>query len=120
MDYWFTEADAQGLAGESLLALGRPGEAEPHLRRAVGLLDPGFSRDRALWLCELACARLGMGSVEQACATATEAAVIIRRLDTPHGQRKLADFRATAAPYARTAAIREFDAKYRDLLASPT
>jgi hypothetical protein len=118
--YWFTEADAQGLAGESLLALGRPGEAEPHLRRAVGLLDPGFSRDRALWLCELACARLGMGSVEQACATATEAAVIIRRLDTPHGQRKLADFRATAAPYARTAAIREFDAKYRDLLASPT
>lgn len=62
--------------------------------------------------------RLGMGSVEHACATATEAAVIIRRLHTPHGQRKLADFRA-AAPYARTAAVREFDVKYRDLLSAP-
>ncbi len=114
--YWFTEADAQGLAGESLLALGRPDEAEPHLRRAVGLLDPGFSRDRALWLCELATARLGMGSVDHACMTATEAAGIIRRLDSPHGQRKLADFRVAAAPYARTAAVRDFDTKHRDLI----
>ncbi|MGH3699346.1 MAG: hypothetical protein ACRDQY_07740, partial [Pseudonocardiaceae bacterium] len=52
--YWFTEADAQGLAGWSLLALGRPGEAEPYLRRAVALLDPAFTRDRAGMLCDLA------------------------------------------------------------------
>ncbi len=71
--YWFTGADARGLAGKSLLALDRPGAAEPHLRRAVGLLGPGFSRDRALSLCDLASARLAMGSVEQACATATSA-----------------------------------------------
>ncbi|MGH3972071.1 MAG: hypothetical protein ACRDS9_01905 [Pseudonocardiaceae bacterium] len=114
--YWFTEADARGLAGESLLALGRPSEAEPHLRRAVGLLGADFSRDRALWLCELASARLGMGSVEQACATATEAAVMIHRLNTPRVQRRLADFRAAATPYARSAAVREFDTKYRDLI----
>jgi hypothetical protein len=116
--YWFTEADAQGLAGESLLALGQPGEAEPHLRRAVGLLGPGFSRDRALWLCQLATARLDMGSVEHACATATEAAVIIHRLNSPHGQRKLADFRTAATPYARSAAVREFDARNRDLISA--
>ncbi|MGH3896910.1 MAG: hypothetical protein ACRDTA_01400 [Pseudonocardiaceae bacterium] len=114
--YWFTEADARGLAGESLLALGRPGEAEPHLRRAVGLLGPGFSRDRALWLCELASARLAMGFLEQACATATEAAVLIHRLNSPRDQRKLTDFRSAAAPYARSAAVREFDAKHRDLV----
>ncbi len=114
--YWFTEAEAQGAAGESLLALGRPGEAELHLRRAVGLLGSDFSRDRALWLCELASARLGRGSVEQACATATEAAVIIHRLNSPHGRRKLIDFRAAATPYARSAAVREFDAKHRDLV----
>lgn len=114
--YWFTEADARGLAGESLLTLGRPGDAEPHLRRAVGLLGHGFSRDRALWLCALATARLGVGSVEHACAAATEAAAIIHRLNSPHVQRKLADFRAAAAPYARSAAVREFDTKHRDLL----
>jgi hypothetical protein len=114
--YWFTEAEAWGMAGESLLVLGRPGEAESHLRRAVGLLGPGFSRDRAHWLCELASARLGMGSVEHACATATEAAVLIHRLSSPHCQRMLADFRVAATPYARSAAVREFDTKHRALL----
>lgn len=62
--YWFTEADAQGLAGWSLLALGRPFEAEPHLRRAVALLDPTFTRDRAGMLCDLAtaCRRRSCGT----------------------------------------------------------
>ncbi|MGH3896912.1 MAG: hypothetical protein ACRDTA_01410 [Pseudonocardiaceae bacterium] len=117
--YWFTEADAQGLAGWSLLALGRPDEAEPYLRRAVALLDPTFTRDRAGMLCDLAIARVGAGAVERACATAGEAASIIRRLNSPREQRLLADFRRAAAPYARSAAVREFDAKYRDLLVSP-
>jgi len=114
--YWFTEADAQGLAGWSLLALGRSADAEPHLRRAIALLDPGFARDRAGMLCDLATARLGTGAVERACATASEAATIIRRLDSPRQSHLLADFRRTAEPYASSAAIREFDAKYRDLI----
>ncbi|MGH3972820.1 MAG: hypothetical protein ACRDS9_05785, partial [Pseudonocardiaceae bacterium] len=71
---------------------------------------------RALWLCQLATARLGMGSVDHACATATEAAVIIHRLNSPHGQRTLADFRTAVAPYAHSSAVREFDTKYRDLM----
>ncbi|MGQ0777207.1 MAG: hypothetical protein ACT4NY_22790 [Pseudonocardiales bacterium] len=116
--YWFTEADAQGLAGWSLLALGRPGDAEPHLRRAVSLLDPSFTRDRAGMLCDLATARIGTGAVERACATAGEAATIIRRLDSPRQSRLLADFRRTAEPYASSTAVREFDTKYRDLIRS--
>jgi tetratricopeptide (TPR) repeat protein len=114
--YWFTEADAQGLAGWSLLALGRSADAEPHLRRAIALLDPSFARDRAGMLCDLATARLGTGAVERACTTAGEAATIIRRLDSPRQSRLLADFRRAAEPYASSAVIREFDAKYRDLI----
>ncbi|MGH4017486.1 MAG: hypothetical protein ACRDSL_26910 [Pseudonocardiaceae bacterium] len=114
--YWFTEADAQGLAGWSLLALGQPADAEPHLRRAVALLDPSFARDRAGMLCDLATARLGTGAVERACATAGEAATIIRRLDSPRQSHLLAGFRRAAEPYAGSAAVREFDAKYRNLL----
>ena len=116
--YWFTEADARSLAGWSLLALGRPGEAEPHLRQAVALLDPAFTRDRAGMLCDLATARVGAGAVDRACATASEAASIIRRLDSPRERRLLADFRRAAAPYANSAAVREFDAKHRDLISS--
>ena len=42
--YWFSPADAHGIAGQALLALDRPQEAESHLQRAVALLDPEFMR----------------------------------------------------------------------------
>jgi len=114
--YWFTEADANGIAGQSLLALRRPSEAEPHLRRTLSLIDPGFARDRAGWLCHLATARIATGAVEQACATASEAAALIKRLESAHDRSRLVDFRRAAAPYTRSAAVREFDAKHRDLV----
>jgi tetratricopeptide (TPR) repeat protein len=117
--YWYTESAAHDYAGWALLALGQPADAEPHLRRAVSMLDPSFTRDRGLALLNLATARIGMGSVERACATATEAAGIIRRLDSPRGRHRLAEFRATAAPYATSATMKEFDTKHRDLL-TPT
>ncbi|HEU0090167.1 MAG TPA: hypothetical protein VFQ77_21350 [Pseudonocardiaceae bacterium] len=116
--YSFTQADAHGLAGQALLALGRPKQAESELRRAVALTDPIFVRDRVKWLCDLATARIIMGSVEHACATASEAAATIKRLDSRHNQQRLTEFRRAAQPYAATAAVREFDAKYRTLLTS--
>jgi hypothetical protein len=118
--YWYGEFAAHYDTGESLLFLARPADAEPYLRRAVSMLDPSYVRDRGLLLLDLATARIGMGSVERACATATEAAGIIRRLDSPSGRRHLAKFRATAAPYATSATMKEFDAKHRDLLLAPT
>lgn len=114
--YWFTQADAEGLTGWSLLALGRPAEAEPHLRRAVATIDPAFARDRSGMLLDLATARLGAGALDRACATASEAATTIRRLDSPRQRCLLVAFRRAAAPYATSAAVREFDAKHRDLL----
>lgn len=118
--YYFTEADAHGIAGESLLALNRPAQAEPHLRNSIALLDPGFTRERAEGLCRLAIARVGAGSIERACATASEAAATIRRLDSPRVQHLLIDFRRAAEPYASSTAVREFDAKYRDLIHNST
>jgi hypothetical protein len=118
--YYFTVDHAHGIAGESLLALDRPKQAEDHLRSAVALLGPGFTRERAQWLCRLATARAGAGSIEHACATASEAAAIIRRLDSPRVQQLLIEFRRTAKPYATTAAVREFDTKYRDLIINTT
>jgi hypothetical protein len=114
--YWFTVSDAYGIAGEALLALGRPVQAEAPLRRAVALIGPALSRDRAFWLCKLATARAGSGSVDQGCATASEAASALRKLESPRAQQHLADFRRAAQPYAGSTAVREFDAKYRDLI----
>jgi hypothetical protein len=113
---WYTESAAHYYAGYSLLFLARPADAEPRLQRAVSMLDPDCARDRGLMLLDLATARMGMGAVERACATATEAAEIIRWLDSPRGRRHLAEFRATAAPYASSVTVKEFDAEHRDLL----
>jgi len=118
--YWCTERHVHGIAGQGLLALGRPAQAEPHLREAVALLDPSFTRERAEWLCWLATARVGAGSVEHACATASEAAVTIRKLSSPRVQHLLIDFRRAADPYAGSVAVREFDTKYRDLMMRKT
>ncbi|PZS28507.1 MAG: hypothetical protein DLM59_14585 [Pseudonocardiales bacterium] len=114
--YWLGGAHVEEFAGKSLLALGKPVDAEAHIRRAVALLDPGFSRDRAGLLCHLATARVRAGAVDQACATAGEAAALLRRLDSPREKRRLIEFRAAAAPYAGSAAVKEFDARHRDLI----
>jgi hypothetical protein len=116
--YWCTEQHVHGIAGESLLVLGRPKQAEPELRTALAQLGPSLTRERADWLCRLAMARLGAGSIELACATASEAATTIRRLDSPRVRHLLIDFRRAAEPYASSAAVREFDTKYRDLIRS--
>ncbi|MGH3570205.1 MAG: hypothetical protein ACRDRH_30205, partial [Pseudonocardia sp.] len=79
---------------------------------------PALSRDRAAWLCDLAMARVGAGRVDEACRTANEAASVIRRLDSARDRRLLADFRRAAVPYASSTAVREFDAKHRDLLSA--
>lgn len=114
--YWFTDADAHGIAGQSLLTLGKPAEAEPHLRRTLALLDPKFNRDRAGWLCHLAMAQLGMGALEHACGTASEAGALIRLLNSPSAASRLAEFRAAASRYARMPSVQEFDAKFGDLI----
>jgi hypothetical protein len=80
--YWFTEAELEGVAGAALLEFGKPAEAESYLRRAVALIDPAFARDRAMWMSDLAAARVGAGSWEYACAAA-EAAAIMRHLEAP-------------------------------------
>jgi hypothetical protein len=118
--YWFTSAELSLVAGRSLLELGCPAEAERHLRRAVMLLDPSFVRDRAILLSDLATARIGTGAVEHACATATESATLMRRVQSPRVQARLAtQFRTAAEPFASSAAVRDFDAKYRSLASPP-
>lgn len=116
--YWFNQREVIARAGRSELWLGRFTEAEQHLRTALASFDPGFSRARALFMCDLATARLGTGAVEHACATAGDAAVAIRRLNSKRDQNRLVEFRRALAPHATSAAVREFDDRHGDLVAA--
>lgn len=114
--YWFDRAEAESRAGSANLTLGKHAEAGDHFRRALAHLSPDFSRDRAHLMCDLALARLGSGAVDHACATGSEAATIVRRLNSKRSQERLAEFRAKLTPYRNSAAVRDFDAKHGDLV----
>ena len=59
-----------------------------------------------------------MGAIDQACATASEAAALVRRLDSRRIQTRLAEFRNELTPFPSAPAVRDFDDKHGDLIAA--
>lgn len=116
--YWWSDAEAHWTAGRSALSLGQPRDAEAHFRDALGRIAPSFPRDRANILTRLALARVHLRELDGACTAATEAGTLLRRLDSPHKLTQLAEFRKAAQPYATTTQVKDFDAKFGDLLRS--
>ncbi|MGH3905686.1 MAG: hypothetical protein ACRDTE_16105 [Pseudonocardiaceae bacterium] len=116
--YWWSNAEAHWTAGRSALSLGQPRDADAHFRDALSCIAPSFPRDRAHFLTGLAQARLHLRELDGACRAATEAATILRRLDSPHKLSRLAEFRIAAQPYANTTQVKDFDAKFGNLLRS--
>jgi tetratricopeptide (TPR) repeat protein len=116
--YWWSEAEAYYHAGQSALALNKPRQAESHFRSALARLDSSFPRDRASWFTRLALARVHLGELDGACRAATEAGGLLRRLDSQHLWTRLGEFRKAVQPYANTAQVKDFDAKFGDLLRS--
>ncbi|MGH3855320.1 MAG: tetratricopeptide repeat protein [Pseudonocardiaceae bacterium] len=116
--YWWSEAEAHYHAGQSALALNNSQQAETHFRNALARLSPSFPRDRINVLTRLALVRVRLGELDGACRAASEAAGLLRRLDSEHKRTRLAEFRKTVQPYAATAQVKDFDAKFGDLIRS--
>ncbi|MGQ0779296.1 MAG: hypothetical protein ACT4NY_33590 [Pseudonocardiales bacterium] len=114
--YWWSEGEAHYHAGQSAQALGDSRQAEKHYRNALSRLDPSFIRDRSSWLLRLATTRVDLRELDSACRSATEAGVLVRRLNSPYMVTRLADFRKAVQPYNNTAQVKDFDAKFSDLL----
>lgn len=114
--YWWSDAEARLAAGSSALVLGQHRQAEAHYRDALARIAPSFPYDRIHILTRLALSRVHLRELDGACRAATEAGALLRRLDSPQKISLLAEFRKAAQPYANTAQIREFDAKFGDLL----
>ncbi len=114
--YWWSDAEAHATGGSSALALGKPLQAEEHYRDALASIDPSFPRDRLHILTRLALARVQLRELDGACRAATEAGTLLRRLDSQDKRTLLTEFRMAAQPYANTTQIKEFDAKFGDLL----
>ncbi|MGH3904747.1 MAG: hypothetical protein ACRDTE_11235 [Pseudonocardiaceae bacterium] len=116
--YWLDEAFLHGNAGAGALELGRAKDAERHNRLAVATIKPELEMDRMEYLAQLARGRVAIGEVEHACQAAVQAAVAVRRQDSAYARQQLTRFRSEIAPHASSAAVQEFDAKFKDLLAA--
>ncbi len=114
--YWWSDAEAHAHAGSSALNLGNPQQAEAHDRDALARIAPSFPRDRLQFLSKLALARVQLRELDGACRAATEAGTLLRRHDSARKRAGLAAFRKAAQPYANTTQVKDFDAKFGDLL----
>lgn len=105
--YWLDGAELDAMTGRTLVALGRPGRAEP-LLRVVG--RRGRPRSAAIYGGWLARGYLQLGEVEQACAVAAAALLDAVRAGSPRAATQLAEVHRRMAAYGADPAVRRHTA----------
>ncbi|WP_329388692.1 regulator [Streptomyces sp. NBC_01716] len=88
--------------------------AVQHAERALQLRSPAFARSRLFCRVVLACARLGLGELDQACALGAEAAQQATEIRSARAVDYVRDFERRLEPYREAAAVRN----YRDRIAA--
>ncbi|MFK8911926.1 regulator, partial [Streptomyces sp. YS-3] len=88
--------------------------AAQHAERSLQLRAPAYARSRLFCRVVLACARLGLGELDQACALAAEAAQQASEMRSVRAVEYVRDFERRLEPYRDAAAVRT----YRDRVAA--
>ncbi|MFC0003321.1 helix-turn-helix domain-containing protein [Micromonospora siamensis] len=106
--YWLDGAELAAMTGRTLVALGRPGPAEPLLRAAAR--RAGRPRTAAVYGAWLARGHLEAGEVEQACAVAGAALLDAVRAGSPRAVGQLTEVRRRLADHPDSPAVRRYGA----------
>ncbi|MFF1479500.1 regulator [Streptomyces sp. NPDC058301] len=85
-----------------------------HAERSLQMRAPAYARSRLFCRVVLACARLGLGELDQACALAAEAAQQASEMRSVRAVEYVRDFERRLEPYRDAAAVRT----YRDRVAA--
>ncbi|MGW6770830.1 regulator [Streptomyces sp. NPDC055037] len=88
--------------------------AVQHAERSLQLRSPAFARSRLFCRVVLACGRLGLGELDQACLLGTEAAQAATEMRSARAVEYVRDFERRLEPYRDAAAVRN----YRDRVAA--
>ncbi len=102
---FFGEAEMAGLESQCWASLGAWGPASAHARRAVGLQEPHFVRNRALFTAELAGDLAADGHPEEAAAAATHALELLGPVRSTRIRRMLATAAHRLEPHRREALV---------------
>ncbi|MFE2633704.1 regulator [Streptomyces scopuliridis] len=88
--------------------------AVQHAERSLQLRSPAFARSRLFCRVVLACGRLGLGELDQACLLGAEAAQQATEMRSARAVEYVRDFERRLEPYRDAAAVRN----YRDRVAA--
>ncbi|WP_046501463.1 hypothetical protein [Streptomyces odonnellii] len=88
--------------------------AAQYAERSLQLRAPAYARSRLFCRVVLACARLGLGELDQACLLGAEAAKQVTEMRSARAAEYVRDFERRLEPYRDAAAVRN----YRDRIAS--
>lgn len=105
---FFGAAELEGLECQCWSALGAWDRATAHARRAVGLQEPHFVRNRALFTAELAGDLAAMNEPEEAADAATQALQLLEPVRSTRIRAMLTTTAHRLAPYHREPAVAAF------------
>ncbi|MFJ1707930.1 tetratricopeptide repeat protein [Kitasatospora sp. NPDC088346] len=111
---FYGEAEIAGLESQCWAALGRWDAAGERAGRAVGLQEPQFVRNRALYTAELAHDLLGRGDPAGAAGQASAAAVLLGRVRSARIRGMLAHTAGRLREHAGVPEVRTFLDAYRE------
>jgi tetratricopeptide (TPR) repeat protein len=109
---WFDYYDTTRLSGFSGYALLRAGKFEQSraaLTEALDRLPQNAVKQRAVFLADVASVELACGDLDQACATAGDAADQLRQAGYAIGFGRLREFRDSVRPWSNSTPVRTLD-----------
>jgi hypothetical protein len=111
--YWVTLGELHMLAGSSALNLGEPRRALAHFGQASASVhdryqEDAFPRGAAIYLARDAEARVALGDLDGAVATAQRAVSHLGGVDSARGSSTLTDLRARFSAHRRVPAVRDW------------
>ncbi|MGW6746445.1 regulator [Streptomyces sp. NPDC055025] len=111
---FFDEAQLADEFGHCYRDLQQYRPAVQHAERSLQLRAPAYARSRLFCRVVLACARLGLGELDQACLLGAEAAKQSTEMRSARAVEYVRDFERRLEPYRDAAAVRN----YRDRIAA--
>ena len=106
---YYDRARLHGFEGYVLLKLNRSGPAVRVLQTAIERLDDTATKQRTVFLADLATARVQQGDVDEACRLAMHAARELSQRRYATSVARLHVLRSTLQPFATSRAVRQLD-----------
>ena len=111
---WFSFTRLQGFKGNTLVAAGRPHQAQAVLAQALSDLPDDASKQRSIILADLAAAAVADKDANQACQLLTEAIDSVSTLWYATAMDRIKAVRDSLREYESLPAVRNLDAKLYD------